>query len=294
MRTRTGVDPEIIIPGIVEGARAALTGAAAAGRPLVVVAGGDGTVREATHDLAGSGVALGIVPLGTANLFAASVGVPLEPRRAIRALADGRIRSVDLGRARWAAGDGSGEGIFAVASGVGFDARLMATTTGAVKRRLGRYGYFLTALRMIGDIQGFDAAIEVGGERHTVQAVTVFVANAGQLIPGLLRPALPIRVDDGLLDVIVVAASRLPGAMIGAIEALARRSTGRSATGRSIRLRGARVRVESVPAQPIEVDGDVVGRGWLEAESMPMALRVLVPVTQRRAASGSARHDRGR
>jgi diacylglycerol kinase family enzyme len=61
-------------------------------------------------------------------------------------------------------------------------------------------------------------------------------------------------------------------------------------TGRSIRLRGARVRIETTPTQPIEVDGDVVGGGWLEAGSMPQALRVIV-AQRGRARAGVARHD---
>jgi diacylglycerol kinase family enzyme len=291
IRQRMGKEPAVIIPETVQDARATLLEATGPhGRDLVVVAGGDGTVREATHDLAGSTVALGIVPLGTANLFAASVGVPLDRRRAIEVIASGRPRSVDLGRARWATEGGVGEGIFAVASGVGFDARLMAATSATAKRRLGRYGYFATAARMLGEVHGFDAIVDVDGDRQEVRSVAIIVANAGQLIPGLLRPALPIRVADGLLDVFVIAAGGLPGATVGALEAVVRRSLGRSLTGRSIRLRGARVRIDTTPTQPIEVDGDVVGGGWLEAGSMPQALRVIV-AQRGRARAGVARHD---
>ena len=223
-------------------------------------------------------MALGIVPLGTANLFAASVGIPLDAGRAIATIAEGRVRPVDIGRARWSGADGEvEERLFAVACGVGFDARLMAATSSATKRRFGRYGYFMTAVRMLPSVRGFDASIVVDGDLHELEAVAVLVANAGQLIPGLVRPALPIRVADGLLDVIVVAAGGLGGATIGAIEALARRSIGRSATGRSLRLRGAEVLVETSPAQPLEVDGDVVGVGSLRAACLPSALRIVVP-----------------
>jgi diacylglycerol kinase family enzyme len=99
------------------------------------------------------------------------------------------------------------------------------------------------------------------------------------LIPGLVRPALPVRVADGLLDVFVVAAGGLPGAVIGALEAVGRRSLGRSRTGLSVRLRGASVRIATRPAQPLEVDGDPVGAGRLEATVMPSALRVIVATT---------------
>lgn len=282
---RTGRQPEVAIPRGIDEARAWLTGSADAGRELVVVAGGDGTVREATHDLAGSGVALAIVPLGTANLFAASVGVPLDPDRAVETIASGGLRSVDLGRARWAGSDGGRhERVFAVACGAGFDARLIAATGSVAKRRLGRYGYFATALRLIGDVRGFGVNLEVDGQVHDLTVVAVIVANAGELIPGLVRPALPIRVADGLLDVFVVAAGGLPGAIVGGLEVVGRRSLGRSRTGRSVRLRGASVRLETRPAQPLEVDGDLIGEGWLEASVMPRALRVVVEAVRERPA----------
>jgi len=290
---RTGVAADVETAVSIDDARASLERAADERRALVVVAGGDGTVREAAHDLAGSGIGLGIVPLGTANLFAASVGIPLAASRAIATIAEGRFRSVDIGRARWTRADGdTEERLFAVACGAGFDARLMAATSSGAKRRFGRYGYFMTAVGMLPSIRGFEASIVVDGERHELEAVAVLIANAGQLIPGVVRPALPIRVADGLLDVIVVAAGGLGGAAIGAMEALGRRALGRSATGRSLRLLGAHVRVETSPAQQLEVDGDVVGVGALEAACLPSALRIVVPrVRDSRAGPPARPHD---
>jgi diacylglycerol kinase family enzyme len=290
VRARTGSDPEVTVAASLADAKARLELAAVEGRELVVVAGGDGTVREAVHDLAGSDVVLGVVPLGTANLFAAAVGIPLDPSRAVSTITDGPVRSVDLGRARWVHADGGIEDrVFAVACGAGFDARIMKATSSTTKRRLGRYGYFATAVRLIGELHGFDARIEVDGDRYELEAVAVIIANAGELIPGLVRPALPVRVADGLLDVVVIAASGLPGAAVGALEALTRRSLGRSATGRSVRLRGALVRVETNPPQPLEIDGDPVGASWLEARSLPASLRVVVA-----AARGAVQTDVGR
>ncbi len=286
VRLRAGVSPLIVMAADLAEARAWLAGAEAAGRRLVVVAGGDGSVREAANELAGTGIALGIIPLGTANLFAASVGIPLESTKAIAAVAHGRVRSIDLGRARWQDADGGiEERVFVVACGTGFDARLMEATTSGAKRRLGRYGYFVTGARMLGAIRGFDAVVEVDDHRHVLEAIAIIVANTGQLIPGLVRPARPIRVTDGLLDVIVIAAGGPVGATVGAIEAVARRSIGRSRTGRSLRMLGASVRVETTPAQPLEIDGDPVGAGSLEATSLPAALQVIVAAASERRAS---------
>ena len=102
----------------------ALTLAAiAAGAELVVVAGGDGTVREVAHGLARTGVELGIVPVGTANLLAHNLGLPRTVPAAVQVAVAGRPRPVDLGLARV---DDSGDLPFVVLAGMGHDAATVA------------------------------------------------------------------------------------------------------------------------------------------------------------------------
>ncbi len=284
---RTGREPEIVVPGSRREMRERVAAAVEAGAPFVVAIGGDGTVRDVASILAGSDVPLGIVSAGTANLFAATVGVPRGAEKAARAIADACPRPVDLGLARWGTADGgaSEPRIFAVAAGIGFDSVLMASTDAAAKRRLGRYAYFATGARMLRHVTGVPVRLTADGEVIETEAIQVMVANGGELIPGLLRPALPIDPDDGLLDVILVEGSGLLDGIRGGLEAILRKRTGASGSGRSRRLRAATVRVEGPSDGPVEVDGDVVGVGWLEAECRPRALRVLVPV-RARAGSG--------
>lgn len=285
---KTGRGPEILVATSAEEMRRAVEAALAPARPLIAVVGGDGTVRDVAVVVAGHDVPLAIVPAGTANIFAATVGIPRGAERAARAIADGRPRHVDLGLARWGTADGGAheERVFVVAAGMGFDALLMASTAPGSKRRLGRYAYFLAGARMLGRVSGAPVRLTVDGEVVETRAIQVLVANGGELIPGLLRPALPIDPDDGLLDVIVVEGHGLLDGVRGGLEAILRRGIGSSSSGRSRRLRGGTVRVEGPPDEPIEVDGDVVGVGWVEAVCRPRAIRVLVP---RRAdtASGS-------
>lgn len=279
VRARTGVDPEIDLSDDAAEMVGRVRMAVGGGAPLVVAIGGDGTVRDVATVLAGTDVPLGIVPAGTANLFAATVGIPQHVDRAVRSLRNGRMRQVDLGRARWgtAAGDAGDPRIFVVAAGMGFDAHVMATTAHAAKRRFGRYAYFATAVRELRHVSGRTARIEADGEVLDLDAIQVLVANAGELIPGLLRPALRLDPDDGRLDVIAIEGGGVLHGAHGAIEAIVRRGTGRSGSGRSHRLRVERIRVTGSPDDPVEVDGDLVGKGWLEAECLPRALRVLVP-----------------
>ncbi len=119
--------------------------------------------------------------------------------------------------------------------------------------------------------------IEVDGEAHELMALAVLVVNAGELIPGLVAPRLPISANDGLFDVLVVRSSGVIGGIVGALELLARTQVGWSTTGSSLRVRGRHVAVSSAPPEVIEVDGDVLGRGSFVADILPDALRVIMP-----------------
>jgi undecaprenyl-diphosphatase len=102
------------------------------------------------------------------------------------------------------------------------------------------------------------------------------VANTGELIPGLLRPRLPLIPDDGLLDVLVARGRGAVGGSRAAVELLLGRGRHTAIGPYAARFAGRRVEVLAA-AEPVEVDGDVVGAGRLVAEIVPAAINVLVP-----------------
>lgn len=249
------------------------------GAALVVAVGGDGTVAGLTATLAGSGISLAIVPAGTGNVLATALGVPDHPGRSVRALGAATRRSIDLGAAvlPGLGGEPTVETLFAVAAGVGWDARVMAATAGPHKHRLGRLAYWVAALGLLGEMAPQPYAIEVDDERLELEATVALVANAGELVPGLVRPRLPIVPDDGLLDLLVLRVRNLAGGARGALELLGRTELGGSPSGAAYRTRGRRIRIAAEPAQPRQVDGDEYGAGAIEATVRPGALTVLVP-----------------
>jgi YegS/Rv2252/BmrU family lipid kinase len=283
-RSRTGAEAtlvELAHPGELHEPVAA---AVASGTPLVVVLGGDGSQREAAAVLAGSGVPLGIVPAGTANLFAASVGIPRGPEAAVRSIAAGVTTALDLGTARPLAGASWQRGVPAtllVAMGTGFDARVMAATGGTAKRRLGTLAYFVTGLRQLPAARPFAVRVEVDGSVHETEALAVLVANSGQLVPGLLGPRLAVDPSDGLLDVLIVRGAGPFGGLRSGLIHLARGGADASVAGWGARFRGHLVRVRPDPAQPVEIDGDVIGVGAFEVEVRPSVLRVVLPAVTR-------------
>jgi diacylglycerol kinase family enzyme len=274
---RTGQRPEVRETGSAADGQAVTAEALAGGSPLVVVVGGDGSVRSTAAALAGSATALGIVPAGTGNLLAASLGVPRRPEAAAAALSSARDRVIDLGRARVGTDPDGPTHPFVVAAGVGFDARVMAATTERRKRSLGVAAYFAAAAGVALRVRPFHVRIDVDGAVHETDALQVLAANAGELIPGLLQPRLPLVPDDGELDVLVARGRGAAGGSRAAVELLLGRRRHAAIGPYATRLSARRIEVMAPADEPIEVDGDVVGAGRLVAEIVPAALRVLVP-----------------
>lgn len=252
--------------------------ALADGVAAIVGVGGDGTMRDIASVLADTDVPLGIVPAGTGNQVAAVLHLPRRPLEAVAALAQARARPIDLGvvTTRPTAGTAE-ESTFIIGCGAGFDAELMATTSGPLKRRLGAVAYFVQGARLALRAQATPCRLRVDGEVVEMRVTTALIGNMGELMPGRLGLRLPLVPDDGLLDLIAVDASNLAYGARGLLDQLRRTGLGSDAGGRSLRLRGREVAIEPAEPMPLEIDGDYVGIGALEAGVRPGALRVLVP-----------------
>ena len=272
VRSRTGRDP-LVIADTEAVATEALERHATP--PLVVAIGGDGTVRHAAGILTGRSIPLAIVPAGTGNVLAASFGVR-GVRSAVEAIRDGVPRTIDLGMAEWGRpGEPRpvGRSVFVVASGVGFDARIMAAAHDEWKRRM-RFGAYIGAtLRELMRLRSARFLITADGERIELQGHLALVANAGELIPGRLGPRQPIDPGDGRLDLLVVGGRDLATGLRSTAELLLR--TG-PLDGTAVRRMVREVHIETDPPQPVETDGDPHPPGWLTARVIPGAITLLV------------------
>lgn len=181
--------------------------AVATSADLVIAAGGDGTVREVAAVLAGTGIPLGVVPIGTANLLARNLG--LRPsdvaRNAIHALS-GHDRSIDIGRISLETPDhreSPYETVFLVVAGFGMDAAAISKTSDALKRRLGWVAYFDSLVRRVFEISDrMEISLDDEPAEH-LELRTLMVGNCG-LIPAGIRLIPHAVLDDGQLDVVIM------------------------------------------------------------------------------------------
>lgn len=258
---------------------AAARAAIGAGADLVVACGGDGTVNAVAQALAGTGVRLGIVPLGTGNLLAANLGIPTDSDAAIRVLTKGADRRIDLGRA--------GERVFAGIAGLGLDAAMVAGVSAALKKWLGWPAYIVPIVRHLPD-RGVTLTLDLDGRRvrhHNVR--TLLIGNIGRVHGGLdlLPKADPA---DGVLDVVLLAPRGLLLGWISVLIHLARRTDHTLDT--ITRYQARRIAVRTRHAVDQELDGEPYRcAAELEVEVLEGALYVRVPADQPgEAATGTA------
>lgn len=237
---------------------------------LVLVAGGDGTVRTACAQLASSGIPVGILPVGTGNLLARNLEVPLDLGDALDVAFDGTPRAIDLVEVR--ADHGEAEHSLVMA-GLGADALIMAETNPDLKRVVGSAAYVMAALGTI-TRPPFSArvALDEGGPLLRRPAM-VLAANVGA-IQGQVMLAPDAVPDDGQLDVVVASPERW--ADWGAITT---RILVRAADAPGVeRAQVSRLVVETDAPVPYQIDGDALGEcSRLEASVLPGAVIVMTP-----------------
>lgn len=228
--------------------------AAIAGADLVLVCGGDGTMREVCAELAGTGIPVGIVPAGTGNLLARNLAIPLYMRSAIDVALNGQDRAIDLVEV---SGDGIEDDHFMVMAGMGFDAAMMEGVNEEFKKKVGWIAYVVSGLKAL-MFPAIRVEISIdGGEFTRHRARTIVVGNVGYLQAGM--PLLPdAKIDDGALDVVLLHPRRFLSWIPLAVRVLFKRPRVDELVNR---MTGSTVVVRAGTETPRQLDGDSIGPG---------------------------------
>ena len=242
-----------------------------AGVDLVIGAGGDGTVRIVADGMAGSGVPMGVVAAGTANLLARNLELPVTEAEALDVALARETLDIDLIELTV---DNRDREHFAVIAGVGVDAVIMDEVNDDLKSKIGPAAYFVAAGKALGRLPvRMEIRID-GGRRHRRRAMVCLIGNVGKVGPGLeLIPGASAQ--DGLLDVYVASPHRLAHWVKLALRLVTRRA---QRDDQVDSWQGRRVEVRLGQPDNFQMDGDVVGEcRVLVAEVKQGALRVCVP-----------------
>ncbi len=234
------------------------------GAPMVIVGGGDGSLSSTVDDVVDRDCVFALLPLGTANSFARTLGIPLDLDGAIDTIATGRRRRVDLGVI-----DGD---YFANAAAMGLSPMIGTTVPHKLKRYLGVFGYLLWATWCLLRFRPFKLSVDDGKEKRTVWTTEVRVFNGP--FHGGVELAEDAQVDSGEIVVqAVIGRSMLK--LIWDWFAKYFKLPARQAV--SEEFRGERLLIDTKPRLPISVDGEVVAKTPATVEVAHKAIEVVVP-----------------
>lgn len=238
--------------------------AAAEGYDMVISAGGDGTVNEIAGALSHTGTALGIIPLGSGNGFARSLGIPQDAEDALKVIVEGHSQLCDRGIINSLP--------FYCTFGLGFDA-VVSEKFASMKRR-GRMTYVRSVLQEFINYRSQPYALSIGGSVITETAFLIAVCNAPQYGNNAYI-APQAKLSDGLLDITVVhSGSPISTALVG-VDLL----TGYLDRNTQIEtFKVSAATITRLSSGPVHIDGDPLTLGTnLEITCDPAALRVYAP-----------------
>ena len=237
----------------------------AEGHAFLVIGGGDGTISAAVSALAGKHATCGLLPLGTANSFARSLGLPLDLEAAVDVLATGRTKDVDLGKIN--------ERYFTTAAAIGLSSEIQRRKPDTLKSLLGRFAYPAIASMVLPSFKPFTCMLTGDGERRDFPAaLEVRIANAPY--EGGIDAAPDASVTSGDLVVHIVTGSskwRLVKTWGKIVMGLDPDGPGYET------FRAKHLHIATDPAQYINVDGEAALQTPINVSIVRKALRVIVP-----------------
>jgi diacylglycerol kinase (ATP) len=241
------------------------------GRKIVVAAGGDGTLNEVVNGIGENvrGIRVGLIPLGTGNDFARTIGVPTDLEAAIDLIAAGDTRKVDLVRVT------SDEvRYFVNVSAGGFSGLVDEKLTRAMKKTWGPLAYLRSAAAALPELRAYRTTLAFDNtESLMLDLYNVVVAN-GRYVGGGTLIAPEASIDDGLLDIVLIPQRSAPElALLAAQVAMGTHLSSDAIVFR----RAAKLTVNSKPGMWFNVDGELVGNEPARFEILPRALRFIAP-----------------
>lgn len=232
------------------------------GYDLVIAAGGDGTINSVVNGLAGSTTALGVIPLGTINLFAMELDIPIGIESACQIIGRGNTRTIDLGKVN--------NRFFTSLCGIGFDAYVITQTGSALKNKIGAIAYILNGIKNLIRYQFHSIRLSI--DQQPTETGYIAIIGNGKHYSASILIASEASLDDGLLD-IVLFKKRDALSLLRYVWDLQRGDL--TALPEVKYFRGKHITVERHGHHKLHIDGEYFGRTPVEISIVPSALKVV-------------------
>ncbi len=237
------------------------------GASVVAAGGGDGTLCEVANGLIGSSVPLAVLPMGTGNDFARTIGLGTDPDLAVKTMIHGEPAKIDVGK--------EPKGVFLNIAGCGFDAEVAHRINHGIRYVRGTAAYLLGVVQTLAKMSPVSIRLTIDGETTDEKVMLCAVANA-RTYGGGMKIAPNADISDGVFDIVLVGdlgklefLRAFPSVFKGAHLAHPKVKV----------LRGSKVKIEAESPMPVLADGEEL-EGWpVEFEILPGALQVMMPTS---------------
>ncbi|MDA8227087.1 MAG: YegS/Rv2252/BmrU family lipid kinase [Desulfitobacterium hafniense] len=234
------------------------------GHKLIIVGGGDGTISSVVDFFAYQDVVLGILPLGTANSFARTLGIPMDLKGSVDVIVNGKVADVDLGKV--------GNDYFSNVVAIGFAATIARNISYRLKRSFGVLAYVLMGIKAFFSHRAFECTLTINEETFKIKTHQVVISNGGHF--GIL-PLIPnVSPDDQELVVFVIDTENRWDMLKLWIAFLLKNLTSFS---QARFFKTKEILIEAIPSQYVKVDGEITTKTPISITLAPEALKVMVP-----------------
>ena len=243
------------------------------GCATLIAMGGDGTLQLLVNEVLGQDVEVGVIPAGCGNDFAAALGITKNVKKAVEIIVGGKTRMVDLVRVRNSSGLNV---VYLGGGGMGIDAKALVYANGRFARWPGRLRYLASAIAALRGFRGVqvEAAFPESDLPHVAKLVLLAAVLNAPTLGGGLRLAPDARLDDGMLEVVMIEMLRKTEVLALIPRLLI---TGELRSGRAVRMRSAKIKLTAEKETSFQGDGELLGKTPVEIEVVHKALRVLAP-----------------
>jgi diacylglycerol kinase (ATP) len=230
---------------------------------VIIAAGGDGTIGEVISGVSDSGIPLGIIPIGTANVLAIEIGLKFNPEKIAETIANGQTSKVHLGKVN--------DRIFFLMASSGYDSRVVKSVDSSIKKIIGKGAYALAGLKEI--LRSEQSILKILVEGVEFDASWIIVSNsrfyAGRYLlapdTGLSEPGFSVVLFNGR-------------SIIGILLDLWTVFIGRTRQSSRVRIvNGSKITISSTNEVPIQADGDLAGVLPADISSLPYFLNLIIP-----------------